>query len=631
MPAVDHATEFRVFVGGPEGAEPDYEAHDPAWQCLSVRKAIGGVCEAMILYDLGREGRLQDTNLLTLTNRIVEIWAYKNDELLGPVFRGEIVGRNDLIAPQESRVYKAALRPHHFGDQPSGATYWHPIDSEPLFSWHNFFFNPIVDGKARGNRDATNDGVWSGSPFETARHFYLLDPEQGLSEQALTALGVEAATWDLRQITAYFLWTINEDEWWVKNPAVAGTTAEEVAAELESVMIDVPEAKDLKYPAQLTLPQYLTAVLDPHGYGWCVDYEWTTVQEDRITPRIRIFTRGIGIDAEHEWELKLDPIGEVVDQSEVEQASFNCSLETLPQNIAAYGPFLEEEVTMPLYKAWDDAIEVGNIPVESESFVGRAWVANEGWDYSGVRPEIQNPYLGDPFVGSIGTAWIPRRRKAEDCLTTYIDQTTNKPTRRPPYVEYRKDTESGWLPVPEEWGYRVLPDQIGIKFHSIPDELLDDEAEVRMTCTIQGDVRLEKKITCSDLQDESQPLHTITSILDLSDRFHLRRRRSAGAYASVLTTTADTVDDEEKLETYLTKLTETLQILPTSGAATLCGLLLNYGVGDLLYSVSGRNIDLKLTTFATTERYVQIAAVTWDCMQQKTILEYSSGSPTEVA
>lgn len=628
MPAVDHATEFRVFIGGEAGAEPNYEEHDPAWQCVSVRKAIGGICEATILYDLGREGRIEETNLLTLTNNIVEIWAYKNDELLAPVFRGEIVGRNDTIDSQESRIYKAALRPHHFGELPIGATYWNKLEDEPFYSWQNFFFNPIVDGKARGNRDNSNNGVGDLSPFETSRHFYLLDPEQGLSPAALSALDVEAADWTLTQVVAYFMWALNEDEWWVKNPAVAGTTAEEVANELEAVMIDIPEVKDLKYPISRPLPFYLSAVLDPHGYGWTIDYEWTTVQEDHITPRIRIFTRGIGIDEEHEWELKLDPIGEVVDQSEVERASFNCSLEPLPQNLAAFGSFLEEEVTLPLYKSWEPAGDA-IIPQDTDSFIGRVWVANEGWDYAGLRPEIENPDLGAAGSGSGTGGYIPRRRKAEDCLTTYKDAVTNKQVRKPPFLQYRLAETQEWLPVPEEWGYRVLPDQVGVKFHTPPPELTNPAFEMRLTCTIQADVRLSTKSTCSELQYEQQPLHTITTSLDLSDRFHWRDRRTAGDFKSALTGAADEVDDNTKLINYIAKLIETMQILPTSGGAQLFGLRLNYGVGDLLYNVAGRNIDLKLTTTTETERYVQITGITWDCMQQRTLLEYSSGAQTE--
>jgi len=627
LPPVVSVTELRAFVGDEEGGEPDYEEHDPSWQVVTVRLAINGVAEATLLFDLGREGRLENTALTSISNNIVEVWAFQDNEPLGPIFRGEIVGRNDSIDSQESRGYTASLRPHHFGQLPPGARVWEPFSDKPLDTWQKFYFNPVVDGKARGNRDATHDEASESAPYETARHFYLLDPEQGLSTAALEYMGTEAASWTLPQVVAYFLWTINEDEWWIKNPATIGTTAEEIADELGEVMLTPPDVKDLTYPITKSLPQYLSAVLDPHGFQWAVVFEGTSVIEDGMTPRIRIFTRGRPNGEASEWELPLDAIGEVVDQSRTERAQFNVSLLALPKAIAGYGSFTEEELTIPLYKCWDPPAD-SIIPDDSDSFIGRAWVANEGLDYTDLRPEIPPVDLND---GLSSPDYLPRRRKAEDCLTTYKDVVTDKRIRRPPFLQYRLASTQEWLPAPEEWGYRVLPDQIGIKFHTPPPDLQNPGLEFRLTCGVQSDTRINTGVYVSDLQHDVSIVHPIYDMLDLSDRFHFRRRRTGGDFASALTGDADLANDNAALQTYLEKLAQTLQILPTSGTAQLFGILTGFKVGDVITKVGGREISLKLNTYNLDDeeavpRYVQITGVTLDNMNQRTYLEYTSGS-----
>lgn len=628
MPLPETAVQFRVYVGNEVGSAPDVTDFDPQWQCISVTHRIGGVMEAVIMRDLGRVGRMEDEAITDFTNRKVEIFAYgANDIRLKGMFWGELVQRQQRIETQESDTYIAKLRPYHFGFPSPGEHVWMPTTDEITHFQQPHHFNPIVDEKAHNNKDVTHGiGDEEADPVvEPLKYYPLIDPESGLSDVALEYMGTEAAAWTLPEVVAYFCWTVNADEEYVKNPLTDGETAEEVADDLGEVLLDPPEIKDLRLPIDQCLPFYLTRTLDPLGYAWTVDPEYSTEDEEsHIEPRIRVFTRGHSANPSHKVTLDLDEIDGVVDQSNLLQCGLASSLEQMPVVLAGRPSIKQYEMTIPLWKGWETDATVTD---DHESNPGRLWIANESWEYTDLREEIPLTDLND---GLGETLFVIRRRKMTDCLTQYSDQ-NNKKIRRPPFLQYQVG-DGEWLPVPEEWGYRVLPDQIGVRFHTPPKDLLPDNVTVRITGTVQTDSASGQIATLATPQVEYEAFGGPWTTLDLSDRFHNRTRRTAGEYASVLTGDADTKDSDSELFDYLTRLAKHEQVLPISGSATVKGIDVDYRVGDVIMEITGRDIDLFATVDEELERYPQITGITWypTANPPVTVLEINPAPSPEV-
>lgn len=638
-------THLRAFIGSEIGSDPDFEPYDEdpeygdRWRVVSVHQGVGGVMEATLVYDMGIVGShtgqdlIENWNVRDLKGYRVEIFSLFNsgeDEGKRDValFRGEITDRDMNLSTNESQVYRARLKPGFFERRCDGAIVWDPGEEEFFVTSNDLFFNPVVDGKVHNNRDKSLSGKSYGLSGNNKFH-PIIDPESGLSDVALTYLGQEAEEWTLSQVVSHFLWTLNAFQNTVKNPDVgAATTPDEVDEEM-TVLDDAPPVKDLKLPRGQYLPYYLTQVLNPSGYMWSVDPSHD-INEDasHVELRIRIFQRGRAPDEESEKILYLDAPGDDLDVSNVEEARFTTSLAQVPSALIAEGGFKEYEVTLPLYRGWNSD-EDGNFNTEdSNDAVGRLWVANEGWDYTELRPEINTPNLND---GLEITEFVIRRRPAHDCLTTYINEVTNKKTRRPPFAEYSNDDGATWQSVEERWGYRVLSDQIGIRFHTIPTELTESGVLVRLTCTVASDTRL---FASEDFTNDEVPIEEHQVFLDLSDEFKFRQRMATGDYASVLTGDADTVNDILAMDDKLTKLGVNCKSFPLHGSARLHGLNFDYKVGDIITGIPGRSISFKTYTDTSVDPnvnyYAQITGITWQHFEQKTLLEFAPSDAPEV-
>jgi hypothetical protein len=637
MTTVAKMTRLVAYVSGAVGQDPLFDADQPWWEVLSVHHEIGGVMEAILKYDLAQEDterRIQDWNLFDFEGKRVEIFSLVPDgedagERDYALFRGELVEEiAEISVPNESKVYRATLKPARFGNRCRGAIVWlPPLDPEDeedtgrLFETSNhLFFNPTVDGVQRSNMDLTHTGYWphidepgEGDPENL---FYpLVDPESALSDAAEEALEftVPPQPWPMSHVVAYFLWSLNNEEEFVKNPLnptddSEPTTRSEAADIVDAYLQDAyDQPENLKLPRGQFLPYYLNQVLSQYGCMWAVDASHDINDENsHVELRIRLFVRGLAPTEDDEKVLYLDEIESAVDVSNMEDLKFTTSLEQMPSAVYAEGSFKEYEITIPLYS------------VESD----KLWVANEGWDYAG----LDKPNLNVGFGTS--PEFVVRRRVAQDCLTTYTDEETHKPTRRPPFPEYNDGGE--WKEIPQEWGYRVLPDQIGIRFHTAPPELAG--AEVRLTCTVQSDVRLS---SISDNLNTLQVDHN-EAYVDLSDQCHYRQRVTAALYpdtefASVLSGDADTVDDESKMEGLLLDMRKNCQTLPVFGAVTLFGLNFDYKVGDVITEITGRTTDFMVLNSGGRQYYPQITGITWDHLNQRTRLDFAPTKTPEVA
>ncbi|CAK9016627.1 Uncharacterized protein SCF082_LOCUS13276 [Durusdinium trenchii] len=267
-----------------------------------------------------------------------------------------------------------------------------------------------------------------------------------------------------------------------------------------------------------------------------------------------------------------------------------------------------DEVTVPLYRDWDQEDDGNHSHSNVDNPIGRKVAANEAGDYTDIRDEITDV----PFFG---TEFVAKRRVLEDCLT-WAD--AEQIERLPPVLEYSKDDGDNWLPVPEEWGYRLLATEIGIYFTGqdnnrgdagIPPEALNTSILWRITGTITGDDRIEYT---SDRREDSPNSNELEMFLDLSDRYHDRQRETSGDFATALTASADEQDDTDALEEFVESIADKHAAALVDVLPPLEGISLDYRLGDIITEVRGRNISLARTTRDADEpRYLQIVGIHW--------------------
>lgn len=91
------------------------------------------------------------------------------------------------------------------------------------------------------------------------------------------------------------------------------------------------------------------------------------------------------------------------------------------------------------------------------------------------------------------------------------------------------------------------------------------------------------------------------------EKFQRRWRQSSGAYASVLTGSADERNDSTAIESYAEKIRDQNHYAEIDCEFRLPGWHKEYKIGDLITKVEGREISLdSAPSTAPTRRYVQI-------------------------
>lgn len=195
------------------------------------------------------------------------------------------------------------------------------------------------------------------------------------------------------------------------------------------------------------------------------------------------------------------------------------------------------------------------------------------------------------------------------------------------FLEYRVDSESSWTAVPNEWGYRVLHDEIGVWFTGqrqpegtsggIPEEMLTDDVEMRVTGTLRGDRRVEYTTSTSSYSPNS---NSIYETIDLSDRYFDRRRQPDGDYASTLDGEQDDKDDESSLQAYVNEVKMKSDLADSQAEVTLIGLKYcfdssgsddSYKIGDIITKLEGREISFNRANSTFDSKYLQVVGITW--------------------
>lgn len=622
--------KYQIRLGNDNGDPPTDQDISKRLKNPRIVQGNGGLDYIEMEYDLGGEGeRLIDFQIKAGFIRQVEIWqeaTNKGDPPKCMAF-GEIVSQRMEVKSGpgggERIIVTAAVMKYHFGNPMAGASYRRPTGGHDAVTHHEqIVFNPVVDELVENNRSLYTDTA-------TNKFKHWVHPES-VRTAAARQYGQDsesASAWDLPNVINTLLWLLNPDEDYIKNPS--GT-------DVDTWLADAPEVRDLKIPSGKYLNEYLDLILAPYGYGWRLEHSDNgSLFFSGRNISIVLFSLSSGQVVELYKQRPGDAQGAKFTLSNVTDFDIDTEIVSLANKVKLFGGFKEREITVELFRGWPEADDVltadglkKSNPLgvyESHQSAWRLWVGNEDGGYCNTRTVVA-PIGSTPLdlTGVLGANTLPRRRKAEDCLTLYIDDVSHGARRRrPPFIQYR-DADAVWHPIPDGWGEVVLKDQIGICFDgdTVPEELvaLGNDARIRMTFTVVGD---EQMTSTANHNADSPNGRTNELQLDVSDRFKDRSVQTTGTYASILAgaPSVDSRNDQTEMDAFAEKLRSTEDCAIIRGQVKLIGIHPQYKIGQFVKRIRGRNISLnRLATTASTKRYLQITGKEYDYESQTTSL-----------
>jgi len=495
----------------------------------------------------------------------------------------------------ESLTATSQMRPYHFGVPVTGYRVWDAIDDVHRMIADNIVFNPTIDEQTVFNRSNKARSETSGDGFSG---YLWAHPELADAADGQTYQGQTRNEWTLYEAVQALCELLNPDEEFIARP---------ISVDLD-VLSDAPPLRNVTIEMGTYLPAALSNILIPLGYNHWIDYT-------QPMPQILFFKIGEG----EEKELLYPEVDAVLDLAEANtnQVVVNNSIGDSANQVTVYGDFEEAEITINLFPAWpaaadaldEDELAKDGTEYSSNMTAWRMWIANEAGDLDPATSRLgQTPTV--PDFGDIFTIATPHRRVMGEPLTyqSQDDIADNRQQRRPIVVEYSIDGGTTWLAAEDSWTIKLCPDQIGVYFDNktIPSELYaaGSSARVRVTGTIKGDYRVRGYAA---KQSWAVNGRTNELVLFMPEKFQNRFRQSTGSYASVLTGTADTRDDNTEAEDYAEKIRDQNHYAEVDCEFRLPGWHIEYKIGDLITKVAGREISVDAAPeTAPTRRYVQI-------------------------
>lgn len=540
------------------------------------------------------------------------------------LFWGELLAETLRIDRAMQRVtITASVVDYHYGDMLEGEYRFDPdedfnfvvVPVDPVF-------NPLIDGIIEPNKADYPRAPDQPDP----PHSFWVDPESVRTDDAKAVNGAA----DIE------LWTLGD---------AITTLGFWLDANLQFLatenMEDDTVIKNVRLERGSYLDTYLDQLLYPNGFNWYLEHESFDATEN-IAPVVKVFQRGEGIKK----NLRLQLAGEELEMAgtDVTDLEVKTDLTRLANEMRGWGSREQKELTIPLYRAWpeiDDELTEEDLRksdpdsaynVSSKTSAWRLYLANEAGDIDGLRTVVQ-PVTEHLRLDGVFDMAIPMRRVIDDCLTK-----DENGIRRIPHLEWwpGDETDPGWTEprwevVKPEFGWVILPDQIGILFtgDTPPVPLIDagEETKLRITCTITGDDRLNSTSSQFPNVRPSPSIRTLPLFLDLSDRFHKRSVQQDGDYASALKDEpygADERDDADDLQEYLADRLEHELSADMGVSVKLHGIHTEYQISDLLHSVQNRAIFLNRNNFVADPplpgRFPQVVGIRWDFQKQTTEL-----------
>ena len=594
----------RIAVYAKNGEFPTEKDEQPDWRCVDISNGAGVIPTCELVRDLAVAGtRLREIRLEGKANWIVEVWLLdEKGKRQRCLFMGEVVETQFALSKDGEHESATATIPHYwFGSLCLGQEVWNPQTEATTIVHHNLEFSPLIDGAYVSNRAVRED------TFDT-----WIDPESCRTEDARNYQGATVEDWTLRDAVRALCGMLNFQQEFVNNPSIDDSWAD-----------DAPPMRNIELQRGHYLIDYLTMLLPPFGYDWFID-PTIDKQSNQALPTIKLFPRGI-LKRDLIVDLQLDGIGKSITNSQVESAAFNYNIANTKNEITLHGSLKQTEFTIELFRAWPVASDGAWDPNDPLSKVGRKWVANEAGDYTNLRPEISE-------VPEFGADYVPKRRHCEDLLR-WKDEDTQT-ARAHPVLEYSLDNGTSWDVVKKDW--HRLADECGVWFSDPYEELLAaSPPRLRITCTLISD----RRVSATYVDSHSINGKTVEALIDARDRFHYRQIEVAGDFQSQLSGDADTVDDSgQPMTDYLEPLGEIQRTASIGVAPVLHGIHLDKQIGQLVRSITGRQISFNAVPFdgspeGTGERFPQITGLRYTFVPEFrthiSVTPYASQNPDQ--
>lgn len=579
------------------------------WEVLDVNISAGGSPDtATLVRRLDRAGRMRNRTVSELRYLTVEVWTRgPQGELDRPLFWGQMDTRLMRLTPNgESEIGTAAVRPFHFGNPLRGMLVWNEQAGDTLTVEHDAEFNPLVDGQVR-------DNMLYRQPTEGFPDYNLwILPESTRTATAWDQHGtsVSVLEWDLGSIVETLGKWLNAGQHYVENHRAT-----------EEEFLDAPAIKNIRLKRGQYLPQLLDAILPPYGYAWFLAHEKD--EFGRITPRIATYQRGKGAKK----AIKYPAVsGNATLEHSADNIDLVADLFRLSNQVRCDGSIIEKEVTLDLYRAWpeaDDSTDIADMTKDESGAkalgtVWRKWAYNEGGDLCGTRTTVAPiPDSVPSFDDIFGEGeWVVRRRRIEPCLTW---EDAEHSRRKPVRVLYSVDGGSTYDDINPEWGCRILQDEIGVMFtaNTPPAVLVDagDDARIRVTGVVKGDKRITHT---AERQSGNPQTNEAEIVLDVSDQFHSRERLASSSFFG--SGDADEQDDATAIQEFAETIRSQRESVALQSSVSLFGLHFEYGIGDIITAIEGREIKLNRLPNDEDGRYLQIVGITYDVAGQRTRL-----------
>ncbi|TWT49009.1 hypothetical protein KOR42_39250 [Thalassoglobus neptunius] len=574
-----------VYLTDRDGSITD-EDEQPHLSAELIRHGVGREVECRIAYNSASyRNRIGDESLDWPMESRVEVWMVRREQGRSgriettrefALFAGLITSHElAMTENQEHRYFVATVPDEWFGELIEGPLVYSYLDAAEVVHASDLEFNPKVDGLVVANmvapgqaRNPLSIPIW-------------VDPESVRSQTAIDNYHGTPSAWTIRGAIRALCGIANSGEDNLANPSLEN---------IDQATSNASEIKNISLPRGRRLDEYLSGLLPRYGVNWCVDF--AVSEDESFQPRIRIYELGRGPVS----NLRIGRFNSTTSFASfnVDQIQISADIRDVTTHLVVTGARREREVTVELYRGWPTS-EDATVAVSSvDQRAGRKWIANEGGDYTDLRPEINDP------IELFGEGPVPRRRVIEHCLT-YLEGTE---VRRPPVIEYSTDDGGNWSIVdgsdPENPGLglrpSILPTEIGIWFtdEELPSELLETNPEnlrLRITGTVRDDTAL--KFETLDGDNQSMLAGTVTRHIDASDQFYDRRRQSTGDAASVLTGEHDNRDDQSELEEYARTLLSQMDAMQLVARISIPWLATGYKIGDIVEKVEGREINLR--------------------------------------
>lgn len=542
----------------------------------------------------------------------------------GYVHQGAVVHVAPKFSQSEASLMIASRTdPSLFGLTLFGQAHFNPVTGEYIVTDDELAFNPTIDGITRGNKHDSRtmrNVQFANQQVQVTNEIPIfLDPEAVRTQAARRLQGGNAISWTLSEVLYYLCWMANRQQAFLVNPTLD---------ELQATVIDsIDLVRNLKIKGGSTLPEALDETLIPLGY------HWRLFQSGQFAlNKLQIIRKATGGTLRF---LKHQRMGQKLSTGLTDTESMGVRFDTdrLANQIVAKGAKIQVEITAELHRGWptsldetpldelkDSVVKLSENPDKKNAW--RKWVLNEAGDYTGTRPEIRGIFT-DSVRQQLSKAdllrwFVPRRRKFMPTITT--NDEINKPIGsegRGLVIEYR-DYDGSWRSA-KKWGIELLDLECGIFINreDIPEELYDQGqyAAIRVTATIEADYRL----THTSFRKADSPLPVAKeAYIELSESYQHRVILPGSKYADSNDNLA--TDDFNALADFADSLRSRFDQLDVPGGVVLEGVdHLEYQPGDRIGGVQGKNISFEVKK--GSNQYPQIAAVTLDIAEQKTILQ----------